>query len=68
MSEQQALDIVSGKAKTTTKPLKEFSFGAQVLVGRYGEYIKYNGKNYRMPKGKDHTNLTEEEAKKATEK
>jgi DNA topoisomerase-1 len=68
MSEQQALDIVSGKAKTTTKPLKEFSFGAQVLVGRYGEYIKYNGKNYRMPKGKDHTNITEEEAKKATEK
>ena len=65
LTPQSALDIVSGKAKTsTTKPLREFASGAQVLIGRYGEYIKYNGKNYRIPKGKDSKTLTEEDVNK----
>jgi DNA topoisomerase I len=65
LTPQSALDIVSGKAKTsTTKPLREFASGAQVLTGRYGEYIKYNGKNYRIPKGKDSKTLTEEDVNK----
>ncbi len=29
----------------------------QVLNGRYGPYIKYDGKNFKMPKGTDHEKL-----------
>lgn len=69
LTPQSAVDIVSGKAKTsTTKPLREFASGAQVLIGRYGEYIKYNGKNYRIPKGKDSKTLTDEDINKIIEK
>lgn len=65
-SQQDALDIVEGKKKTTTKqePLKTFSSGAEILKGRFGEYIKYNGKNFRIPKGVTYTFLTEEEVNK----
>lgn len=41
--------------------MRKFSNGAEVFNGRYGEYIKYNGKNYRMPKGKNSKTLTEED-------
>ena len=62
ITSEQAVDIVQGKKKSPdVKPLREFSSGAQILIGRYGEYIKYNGKNYRMPKGKTAQNITEEE-------
>lgn len=65
-SKQDALDIVEGKKKATTKqePLKTFSSGAEILKGRFGEYIKYNGKNFRIPKGTTYTDLTEEEVNK----
>ncbi|MBQ9313149.1 MAG: type I DNA topoisomerase [Bacteroidales bacterium] len=70
ISEKEAIDIVSGKGKTTQtqKPLREFSNGATILNGRYGEYIKYNGKNYRIPKGKDYQSITEEEVKQIIKK
>ena len=31
-------------------PIKTFANGAEILNGRYGAYIKYNGKNYKIPK------------------
>ncbi len=31
-------------------PIKTFSNGAELLNGRYGAYIKYNGNNYKIPK------------------
>lgn len=70
LTEQDALDIVEGKKKssTTQKPLKTFASGAEVLVGRYGEYIKYNGKNFRIPKGENSSSLTEEKVNKIIEK
>ncbi len=37
--------------------------GIQVLEGFYGPYIKFAGANYRIPKGKDATTLTEEDCK-----
>ncbi|MDO5760241.1 MAG: topoisomerase C-terminal repeat-containing protein, partial [Bacteroidota bacterium] len=63
LTEQEALDIISGKKTSTSKQesLRDFSSGAQVLKGRFGAYIKYNGKNYRLPKGKDYKDITEEE-------
>ena len=47
-----ALDIIS-----------EFADGIQVINGNYGPYIKYNGSNYRIPKGTDAAALTEEDCK-----
>lgn len=35
----------------------------QVLNGRYGPYIKFNGSNYKIPKGTDAGALTETECK-----
>ena len=31
-------------------PIKTFANGAEILNGRYGAYIKYEGKNYKIPK------------------
>ena len=33
--------------------------GIQIINGRYGPYIKQNGANFRIPKGKDAATLTE---------
>ncbi len=46
---EQALDIVSGETKKQ-EAIKTFACGAELLEGRYGVYIKYNGKNYKIPK------------------
>ncbi len=35
--------------------------GIQILNGRYGPYIKYDGGNYRIPKGREVSSLTEAE-------
>ena len=49
-----------GKASANAV-LKAFeTSGLQVIDGRYGPYIKYNGANYRIPKGTDVETLTEE--------
>ena len=47
-------------AATAHKPLKEFAEDPDMLVknGRYGAYIAYKGKNYRIPKGADPAQLT----------
>lgn len=37
--------------------------GIQVIDGNYGPYIKYNGGNYRIPKGTDASALTEDACK-----
>ena len=31
-------------------PIKTFANGAELLNGRYGAYIKYDGNNYKIPK------------------
>ncbi len=45
-------------------PLKTFEEDAEMLVknGRYGPYIAYNSKNYKIPKGKKPEELSYEEA------
>ncbi|MBR1769328.1 MAG: type I DNA topoisomerase [Bacteroidales bacterium] len=70
LSEQDAIDIVEEKKKADTSgsALKVFSNGAELLKGRYGEYIKYNGKNFRLPKGLSQENLTEEDVNKIISK
>ena len=53
-------------AATAHKPLKEFAEDPdmQVKNGRYGAYIAYKGKNYRLPKGAKPEELTLEECLK----
>lgn len=70
LTEKEALDIVSGKKSATSKQeaLKVFNSGAEILNGRYGAYIKYNGKNYRIPKDKDYNNMTEQEVEEIIKK
>ena len=47
-------------------PLKSFEEDADMLVknGRYGAYIAYKGKNYRLPRGAKPEELTLEECRK----
>jgi len=42
------------------EPIKIFAEepGLQVLNGRYGPYIAFDGKNYRIPKGQEPEGLT----------
>ncbi len=59
------LVVTSREAKAVANiPLKTFDEDAELLVknGRYGPYIAYKSKNYRLPKGKKPEELTFEEA------
>ena len=51
------------RAAAANTPLKSFEADPDMLVknGRYGAYIAYKGKNYRLPKGKTPGELTLEE-------
>ncbi len=53
-------------ASAANTPLKSFAEDADMLVknGRYGAYIAYKGKNYRLPKGTKPEDLTLEECLK----
>ena len=55
--------------KATTGVIQDFpSSGIKVLSGRYGPYIKYGGKNFKMPRGKNPASISEEECKKIVSK
>ena len=59
-------DAVSGASATPV--LKEFTeAGIQVLNGRYGPYIKYDNRNFRIPRGTDAAALAEEACRKIIE-
>lgn len=65
----RAVEVIrEHKAAATAahKPLKEFAEDPDMVVknGRYGAYIAYKGKNYRIPKGTEPTALTLEECRK----
>ena len=56
-------DAVSGASATPV--IREFeAAGIQVLNGRYGPYIKYDGRNFRIPRGTDAAALTEEDCRR----
>ena len=48
------------QAAAANIPLKTFAEDKNLVVknGRYGAYIAYKGKNYRLPKGAKPENLT----------
>ncbi len=63
---ERAIELIettrANKAAANT-PLKTFEQDADMLIknGRYGAYIAYNKKNYRIPKGRTIEELTFEE-------
>ena len=57
---EQAIAIVSGEVKKQAA-IRTFASGAELLDGRYGPYIKYNGKNYKIPKEYIPSELSEEQ-------
>ncbi len=59
---EQCISLISSAASKppVNATLVDFpDAGIRILNGRYGPYIKYDGGNYRIPKGTDATSLTE---------
>ena len=60
---QLVKDAVSGASATPV--IREFeAAGISVLNGRYGPYIKFDARNFRIPRGTDAAALTEEACRK----
>ena len=59
-------EISEAKAKATIKVFEKEKI--QVLIGRYGPYIKQGRKNFKIPKGKEADSLTLEECLEIIEK
>ena len=57
------IDSTSEKAATNTPILEFTESDIRVINGRYGPYIKHDGKNFKIPKGTDAATLTEEKCK-----
>ena len=54
---ERAVEVIESQKQSATAaatPLKTFDEDAEMLIknGRYGAYIAYKGKNYRIPRGK----------------
>ena len=54
---ERAVELIESQKKTATAaatPIKTFAEDADMAIknGRYGAYIAYKGKNYRIPRGK----------------
>lgn len=64
VSLEQCIGIITeSQNKPAKEIISEFAGGIQVINGNYGPYIKYDGGNYRIPKGTDAAGLTEEKCK-----
>lgn len=49
ISLEECIALLEEKSKKQL-PIKTFANGAELLNGKYGAYIKYEGKNYKIPK------------------
>ena len=61
---EDAVKLIQGKRESESKKvLKTFPGNPdmEIMNGRYGAYIAYQGSNYKIPKSSDPTTLTEEE-------
>ena len=57
--EQCAEIIASEKQKPAIGPLKEFESGISIVNGKYGPYLKFEGSNYKLPRGTEVSALDE---------
>ncbi len=66
IEEERALEIIKEKrTQEENRNIKQFDEepGLLVLNGRYGPYISFNKKNFRIPKGKDPKELSLEDCR-----
>ena len=63
VSLDQCMEIIENAASKPEKQIiSDFTAsGIQVIAGNYGPYIKFDGGNYRIPKGTDASALTEDD-------
>ena len=66
---ERAVELIKAQQEQkelAAKPLKTFDEDADLVIknGRYGAYIAYKGKNYRLPKSVKPQEITYEECKK----
>ena len=65
ISLEKCIELIEASLnKPASSVMKEFEGGIQVINGNYGPYIKYDGGNYRIPKGTEAESLTLEDVKK----
>lgn len=63
---EECIDAINANSEKTAANTVISDFtesGIQVINGRYGPYLKQDGKNYKIPKGTDAQTLTEEACK-----
>ena len=68
---ERAIEIIIEKrAQEENKNIKQFEEepGLLILNGRYGPYISFNKKNYRIPKSRKPEELSLEECREIIEK
>ena len=64
LEECAAVISATGAAAPENNVMREFGdSGISIINGRYGPYIKYDGKNYRIPRGTDPSSLTEQDCR-----
>ena len=65
----RCIDIIGQAASKPQKQIMaEFKdSGIQIIAGNYGPYIKFDGNNYRIPKGTEAESLTEDDCRKIIE-
>jgi DNA topoisomerase I len=71
IEKERAIEIIIEKrAQEENRNIKQFDEepGLLILNGRYGPYISFNKKNYRIPKSKKPEDLTLEECREIIEK
>ena len=73
MTYDRAVELIEAHERQTAaanQPVKSFAEDPDMLVknGRYGVYIAYKGKNYRIPKGTDPQGLSLEDCLQIVQK
>jgi DNA topoisomerase-1 len=59
---ERAIELIKEKRESdSNKSIKTFDDGLQVLNGRWGPYIAYQKKNYKIPKGVEPAKLSKED-------
>lgn len=68
---EQAMELIDKKAESEKQRMvRSLSGGIDILNGRYGPYLTFSGKNYRLPKAlaADLDALTEEQCREVIDK
>ncbi len=68
ITRERAIELIEAKKEGDKKKVINTFGDISVLNGRYGPYISYHKKNYKIPKKTDPATLTEEDCLKLIEK